>query len=153
MSAPYSFSFTRPLLIYDDKCSVCKRFAITARMLSRGWIRLAGHYYSSEAINIKKSIFPNDYDSSQMFWLINSKGAYGARSGLQQALKEIVNGIIKARVIHYIESSEEHDLVEGNPSAYVYGCDKRDSKKNCMSAQQIVARIFNTFRHSDRFSL
>lgn len=125
-----------------------------AKMLSRGWIRLAGHYYSSEAINIKKSIFPSNYDSSQMFWLINSKGAYGARSGLQQVLMEIVSGIIKARVFHYIESSEENDLVDGNPSGYVYGCDQRDStKSNCMSAQKIVARVFNTLRHSDRFLL
>ena len=134
---------------------MCKRFATTVRMLSRGWIRLAGHYYSSEAINIKKSIFPSNYDSSKMFWLINSKGAHGARSGLEQVLKEIVNGIIKARVIHYIESSKEYDRIDGNiPSACGNACEQRNTtESDCMSAQKIVVRIFNTLRNSGRFSL
>lgn len=90
-----------------------------------------------------------------MFWLVNSKGAYGARSGLQQVLREIINGIIQARIIHYIGSSQEYDLVDANLSpAYVNACDQGDpTKSNCMSAQTIVARIFNTLRKSNRFSL
>ena len=32
-----------------------------------------------------------------MFWLINKKGAYGARLGLVQVAKEIIIGLFKGR--------------------------------------------------------
>jgi hypothetical protein len=84
--------FARPLLIYDDKCYSCAKFARTASALSRGWIRIAGHYYAKEAQDAKKAIFPAGYDATRMFWLINKNGAFGARSGLPHVAKEIVAG-------------------------------------------------------------
>jgi hypothetical protein len=63
-------------------------------MLSRGWIRAAGHYYSQEA---KEMIFPADFDATKMFWLINRSGAHGARSGLLPLAKEILVGIFRGR--------------------------------------------------------
>ena len=78
----FSTNFAQPLLIYDDKCSSCEKFAKTVAKISREWIQIAGHYYSQEAINTKKMIFPINYDATEMFWLINKKGAFGARSGL-----------------------------------------------------------------------
>src|SRR5688500_11555241 len=92
-----SSRFSIPLLIYDDKCSSCTKFAKTANTLSRGRIRIAGHYYSKEAIEAKKMVFPTDYDPTKMFWLINKKGAYGARLGLLQVVKEIVIGWFKGK--------------------------------------------------------
>ena len=92
-----SHKFSRPLLIYDDKCYSCTKFAKAAGILSRGRIRTVGHYYSKEAIEAKKIIFPVDYDPTNMFWLINKKGAYGARSGLVQVAKEIIIGLFKGR--------------------------------------------------------
>jgi hypothetical protein len=73
--------FSSPLLIYDDKCSSCTKFANIAKALSGGHIRIAGHY-SDEAIRSKDLIFPKTFDPTGMFWLINKNGAYGARSGL-----------------------------------------------------------------------
>ncbi|MEO9294850.1 MAG: hypothetical protein ABI347_04540 [Nitrososphaera sp.] len=85
--------FARPLLIYDDKCYSCAKFARVASALSRGWIRTAGHYYSKEAQDAKKAVaFPAGYDATRMFWLINRDGAFGARSGLPHVVKEIVAG-------------------------------------------------------------
>jgi hypothetical protein len=89
--------FLRPLLIYDDKCFSCTQFANIARVLSRGYIRIAGHYYSDEALRAKKVVFPAHYESTKMFWLINRNGAYGARSGLLQVVKEIIISLIKRR--------------------------------------------------------
>src|ERR671937_1231470 len=89
--------FSRPLLIYDDKCSSCTKFARAAAILSRGWIRTAGHYYSQEAIEVKKMVFPAYYDPTKMFWLINKKGAYGARLGLVHLTKEIISGLFKTK--------------------------------------------------------
>lgn len=91
--------FSRPLLIYDDKCSSCTKFANIAKALSGGHIRIAGHYYSDEAIRSKEIIFPTTYDPTGMFWLINKNGAYGARCGLIQVIKEIIVALIKKRNI------------------------------------------------------
>jgi hypothetical protein len=84
--------FPRPLLIYDDRCYSCAKFARAASALSRGWIRTAGHYYSQEAMDAKKAVFPEGYDATRMFWLIDRDGAFGARSGLPHVAKEIVAG-------------------------------------------------------------
>jgi hypothetical protein len=44
-------------------------------------------------------IFPKTFDPTGMFWLINKNGAYGARSGLIQMIKEIIVALIKRRTI------------------------------------------------------
>ena len=66
-----------------------------ASTLSRGWIRTVGHYYSHEAKEVKATIFPPDYDATKMSWLINRRGAHGARSGLLPLAKEILIGIFR----------------------------------------------------------
>lgn len=87
-----SSAFRRPLLIYDDRCYSCAKFASLAGALSRGWIRTAGHYNSEQAAKAKAMVFPAGYDPTRMFWLINRDGAHGARSGLAPLAKEIVSG-------------------------------------------------------------
>ncbi len=87
-----SSTFSRPLVIYDDKCYSCTKFAKAISLLSRGWIRTAGHYRSDVAMRAKSAVFPADYDSTKMFWLINRTGAFGARSALPRLAIEIVTG-------------------------------------------------------------
>jgi hypothetical protein len=139
-----SDTFSRPLLIYDDKCSSCTKFARAAAALSRGWIRTGGHYYSQEVIEAKKIIFPADYDPTKMFWLINKKGAYGARLGLVQVAKEIISGLFKRKVKNYINNS-------GNSINYILACHYKNQTMACMSAENILKRIINMMRNSDRF--
>ena len=113
-----SSSFKRPLLIYDDKCYSCAKFAKVASMLSRGWIRAAGHYYSQVAKETKEMIFPTDYDATKMFWLINRSGAHGARSGLLPLAKEILVGIFRGSVkVNDIDAACEYDKTN-NMSCY-----------------------------------
>lgn len=83
--------FARPLLLYDDGCGPCTRFARAASSLSRGWIRTAGHS-SQVAVKAKLAVFPSDYDATKMFWLINRHGAFGARSGIAPLAREIITG-------------------------------------------------------------
>ena len=139
-----SDTFSRPWLIYDDKCSSCTKFARAAAALSRGWIRTGGHYYSQEVIEVKKIIFPADYDPTKMFWLINKKGAYGARLGLVQVAKEIISGLFKRKVKNYINNS-------GNDINYILACDYKNQTMSCRSAENILKRIINMMRNSDRF--
>ncbi len=156
----FSSSFTQPLLIYDDKCSSCAKFARTAAKLSRGWIRIAGHHYSQEAIDAKKLIFPPGYDATKMFWLINRKGAYGARLGLVQVVKEIAMGISKSTSIaqhqnnskDYNKNSSSSSSINNSSSVNkgtAENCSYND-KESCMSTKNTLSRIINMMKNSDK---
>lgn len=127
--------FERPLLIYDDTCHVCGQFAIYVNHLSRGWIRIAGHYDSYEANNAKSLIFPTDYDSTSMFWLINTKGAFGGRAGLLPVLVEIIKGTFR-------KACE----VE-NPNLACRDIENR----SCSSPRSTFVRITCLFKNSKRY--
>ena len=130
--------FLRPLLIYDDKCFSCTQFANFVRVLSGGYIRIAGHYYSDEALRAKKLVFPAAYDSNKMFWLINKNGAYGARSGLLQVIREIIISLIKRR---YTRS-------ETKISAYKAKCELN----SCASPMKSLKRIAWLMLNSKKFT-
>ena len=128
--------FSRPLLIYDDECSSCGKFAQIASILSRGWIRTAGHYYSEEEKNAKKLIFPPNYDPTKMFWLINENGAFGARSGLLPVMKEIIKGIFKGG-----KNLDNYNIVCGYTK-----------EMSCISTKNTIKRIANMMRTSGKFA-
>jgi hypothetical protein len=86
----------RPILIYDDRCSSCTLFAMYAFRYSRGQIYCVGHY-SKDGEKLRKLIFPENYNETQMFWLINANHAYGGRSGLLPLLILITKGIVKRK--------------------------------------------------------
>lgn len=153
MSTPETFSYSRPLLIYDDRCSSCRQFALWARKLSGGWIRLAGHYHSPEASKIKKSIFPDDYDPTRMFWLINENGAFGARSGLIEVFKEIIRGSVRTRIgDNFPNVREEYTATEGE-DAMLFNNNSCSSftGSGCASFLDTWTRIFGMLRSSDRY--
>jgi hypothetical protein len=140
MDLPSYFSI--PLLIYDDKCSSCTKFAKTVNTLSRGRIRIAGHYYSQEAIEAKKIIFPTNFDSTMMFWLINNKGAHGARAGFFQVLKEIAIGFFKGK------ETKRNNNTSNN---YDLSCEDKDSVISCDTPEGILKRIINMIKNSKKF--
>jgi hypothetical protein len=150
MNMDLSSKFLIPLLIYDDKCSSCTRFAKTANTLSRGRIRIAGHYYSQEAIEAKKLVFPTNYDSTKMFWLINKKGAYGARLGLIQVVKEIIIGWLKGKAIENQKNNNKKNY-DNNFNNNNLSCDYKDSEMSCNDTESILKRIINLMKNSDRF--
>jgi len=89
MSKDSELLYARPILIYDNFCNSCTKFAKVSRMLSRNRIYLIGHY-TDEGQEIKSKIFPNGFDANTMFWMVTSKGAFGARSGLLPLASEII---------------------------------------------------------------
>jgi hypothetical protein len=129
--------FNRPLLIYDDKCYSCTRFAQSVNRLSRGWIRIAGHYYSQEAAEAKAMIFPQGFDPTNMFWLINRHGAFGARSGLPRVIKEIAVGILGA------PSSTRYP-----DAAPACGC---QTDMSCFTSTNMLKRICRLLSHGAVF--
>ncbi len=153
LSIHVSSPFSRPLLIYDDRCSSCRQFALWARRLSRGWIRLAGHYYSPEASKVKQSVFPDDYDPTQMFWLINKNGAFGARSGLMEVFKEVIRGIVRIRrgdnssnirEGYTFTEGEEVTLFKNNSCSRLTGSD-------CASFRDTWTRLIGMLRSGDKY--
>ena len=138
-----SHMFSRPLLIYDDKCSSCTRFAKTAKALSRGWIRVAGHYYSSEAREAKSIVFPADFDSTKMFWLINRRGAYGARRALVQVMKEIIIGLFRRERINQVKIDWDNSFDS------LESCKYTGQSVACESAKNTLKRIISMIRNSD----
>jgi len=126
--------FQRPLLIYDDKCYSCAKFAKVASALSRGWIRVAGHYYSQEAKEAKETVFPPGYDATKMFWLINRNGAYGARSGLPPVAREIIVGMFRG----------------GKASDIATACEYNASM-SCYTPTNVFRRLANMLSHGARF--
>jgi len=103
--------YSRPILIYDNFCTSCTRFAHLSRTLSRNRIYLVGHY-TNEGQKIKSKVFPKDFDANKMFWMVTNKGAFGARSGLLPLCSEIVKGLfgtgerIDPKMVSNIEQSD-----------------------------------------------
>lgn len=112
-----------------------------ASMLSRGWIRAAGHYYSQVAKETKGMIFPIDYDATKMFWLINRSGAHGARSGLLPLAKEILVGIFRgifrgSGKVNDIDAACEYD---------------KTNNMSCYTLTDVLKRIAGTLRKGTTF--
>ena len=68
-----------PLVIYDDQCYLCIKFAKVVNFFARGRLRLVGHY-----TQLGKELRGNILDSSalEMFWFIDGNTAYGGRAAL-----------------------------------------------------------------------
>lgn len=112
MSKGNELLYARPILIYDNVCNSCTKFAQISRMLSRNRIYLVGHY-TNEGREIKSKIFPDGFDANTMFWMITRKGAFGARSGLIPLTYEIIKGLfgIGERVGTIKNSEKKSDLL------------------------------------------
>ena len=80
-----------PLVIYDNECYLCIQFAKFVNFLTKGRLRLVGHY-----TDFGKEIRDNILDSSalEMFWFIDKKTAYGGRAAIGPLFSAIlhVNG-------------------------------------------------------------
>jgi hypothetical protein len=83
----------RPILLYDNDCGVCSRFASIARKTSKGWIDPVG-LFTERGAKIKTSFFRPIDHPDDMFWLLVGDIGYGGRSGLLPLAREIVRGLV-----------------------------------------------------------
>ena len=77
-----------PLMIFDDKCYVCIQFAKIVNYISKGRLRMIGHY--TEFGRLIRENFLDD-DALEMFWFINKDTAYGGRAALRPLISAIFN--------------------------------------------------------------
>ena len=77
-----------PLVLYDNKCYLCIKFAKMINFLAKGRLRLVGHY-----TDLGKKLRDEILDSSalSMFWFIDKKTAYGGRAALLPLFSAIIS--------------------------------------------------------------
>ena len=80
-----------PILLYDNDCGICSRFAQLARRTSKGWIETVG-LFTEKGARIKSVFFRPKDGADEMFWLLLGDTGYGGRSGLLPLVREIVRG-------------------------------------------------------------
>lgn len=76
-----------PLVVYDDRCYLCIRFARIVGALAKGRVGLAGHY-SKTGVYLREKIL--DSSALEMFWFIDGDAAYGGRAALLPLIRAIL---------------------------------------------------------------
>ena len=94
-----------PLMIYDDKCYVCIKFAKIMNFFAKGKLRMIGHYTEFGG-KIRKEIL--EEDALEMFWYIDKNTAYGGRSAIMPLLSAIFR--IHGRGFNKITIQESCDI-------------------------------------------
>ncbi|MFL6457302.1 MAG: hypothetical protein ACJ71G_10095, partial [Nitrososphaeraceae archaeon] len=105
---------------------------------------------SEEATEARKTVFPTYYDATKMFWLINKKGAYGARLGLVHLTKEIISGLFNGKQGKSNMNNNSNDNYS-NSHNHELACDHKNQIISCGSAEDTLKRIINMMRTSGRF--
>ena len=75
-----------PIVIYDNECYLCIKFANFVRFFARGKVLLVGHY-SSLGEKLRSEFL--DSSALEMFWFIDEKMAFGGRAALFPLFKVI----------------------------------------------------------------
>jgi len=75
-----------PIVLFDDQCYICIKFAIIVNFLAKGKITMIGHY-SDFGTKIRNEIL--DQSALEMFWFIDEKRASGGRAALFPLIKSI----------------------------------------------------------------
>ncbi|MFB5609562.1 MAG: hypothetical protein ACE5Q5_05020 [Nitrosarchaeum sp.] len=76
-----------PIIVYDNQCYLCVKFAKMIEFLTRGNLTMVGHY-SELGLKLRKTILGES--ALEMFWIIDKKTAYGGRAALLPLIKLII---------------------------------------------------------------
>ncbi len=81
-----------PIVVFDNQCYLCVKFARFVDFFSRGKMTMVGHY-SDFGTKIRNEIL--DESALEMFWFIDKKRAYGGRAALFPLIKSMFSKKIK----------------------------------------------------------
>ena len=95
-----------PIILFDNQCYLCMKFANTINFFARGRLTMVGHY-SEFGEKIRKSIL--DESALEMFWFINQKRAYGGRAALLPLIKSILSKKTKKSPMSKINDECQQD--------------------------------------------
>ena len=94
-----------PLMIYDDKCYVCIKFAKLMNFSAKGKLRMIGHY-TEFGERIRNEVL--EKDALEMFWFLDKETAYGGRAAIIPLLSAILK--IHGRKFNDISIQESCDI-------------------------------------------
>ena len=77
-----------PIVLFDNQCYLCMKFANAVNFFAKGKITMIGHY-SEFGEKIRKTVL--DESALEMFWFIDQKRAYGGRAALLPLIKSILS--------------------------------------------------------------
>lgn len=76
-----------PMVVYDNRCYLCAKFAKIIDYFSRGRISIIGHYSRLGQITREEIL---DDSALEMFWFVDEKCAFGGRAALFPLLKAMI---------------------------------------------------------------
>ena len=118
-----------PLVIYDNECYLCVQFAKFVNFLTKGRLRLVGHY-TDFGKQIRNSVL--DSSALEMFWFIDEKTAYGGRAAL---------GPLFSAILHVNKKNVQKKIVEDSCNL------------DCKSPKAVFFRSASLLTHSKRIIL
>lgn len=118
-----------PLVIYDNKCYLCAKFARIVGFLSGGRLPLVGHY-TNHGKEIGEQILGPD--ALEMFWFVDGKTAYGGRAALIPLMMAVIR-----------HSGNGTDSAE-----HIDSCDTE-----CRSARAVFLRSASLLSHSKKIRI
>ncbi len=95
-----------PIVVFDNQCYLCVKFAKFVDFFSRGKMTMVGHY-SDFGEKIRNEIL--DESALDMFWFIDKKSAYGGRAALFPLVKSIFSKKTKNSSTFMIDENCQQD--------------------------------------------
>jgi len=95
-----------PIVVFDNQCYLCVKFAKFVEFFARGKITMVGHY-SDFGIKIRNEIL--DESALDMFWFIDKKRAYGGRAALFPLVKSIFSKKIEKSSTMRVDENCQQD--------------------------------------------
>ena len=77
-----------PIVVFDNQCYLCVKFAKAVDFLARGKLTMVGHY-SPLGTKLRAEVLGEF--ALEMFWLIGKENAYGGRAALLPLFKSIIS--------------------------------------------------------------
>lgn len=118
-----------PIVLFDNQCHLCTKFAKYVSFFARGKITIIGHY-SEFGKKIRNEFL--DESALEMFWFISKKRAYGGRAALYPLIKTIMTKNAKVPII--IKSNDE-------------------CKQDCKTVKAVFVRSASLFANSKKIDL
>lgn len=100
-----------PIVVFDNQCYLCIKFAKAVDFFARGKISMVGHY-SDFGKKIRDEIL--DESALEMFWFIDKKIAYGGRAAIYPLLKSFFSKRTKKLISIKIDDSCEKNCKTAN---------------------------------------
>ncbi|WKT58154.1 hypothetical protein QVH35_01150 [Candidatus Nitrosotenuis chungbukensis] len=118
-----------PLIIYDNRCYLCTKFAKIVDFVAGKRLTLVGHY-----TDLGEELRGQILDSSalEMFWFVDGKTAYGGRAALIPLILSIIR----------------HDRSQGRGTADIGSCETE-----CRTAKAVFLRSASLLSHSKKIKI